>query len=97
MGGAFQNFPAYALPYASPYALGYSPFNNRGVAYKKQGDYDRALQDFNAALFIDSNYGEAIANRAEIYQAKRDYPSALKDLGEAIRIRPELPALFNER
>src|SRR5689334_347362 len=31
MGGAFQNFPAYALPYASPYALGYSPFNNPGV------------------------------------------------------------------
>src|SRR5690349_20943372 len=31
MGRAFQNFPAAALPYASPYALGYSPFANPGV------------------------------------------------------------------
>src|SRR6516162_11797209 len=33
MGRAFQNFPAYAMPYASPYAMGYSPFSNPGVAY----------------------------------------------------------------
>jgi hypothetical protein len=33
MGRAFQNFPAYAMPYAAPYAIGYSPFSNPGVAY----------------------------------------------------------------
>ena len=60
------------------------------MVYKKQGDYDRALQDFNAAIFIDSNYADAFANRAEIYQEKRDYPSALKDFDEAIRLRPDL-------
>ena len=73
------------------------PFNNRGVAYQKKGEYERAIEDFDAAIKIDPNYADAFANRAETYQKMADYPRALKDFDEAIRLQPTLGVTWNER
>ena len=46
------------------------PFNNRGVANLKKGEYDRAIENLNQAIKLDPDYASAFANRAEAYQKK---------------------------
>ena len=67
------------------------------MAYQKKGEYDRAIEDFDAAIKIDPDYANAFANRAETYQKKGDYPRALKDFDEALRQQPTLAIVWNER
>ena len=50
-------------------------FNNRGVAYQKKGEYDRAIEDFDTAIKIDPDYADAFANRAETYEKKVTIPA----------------------
>jgi tetratricopeptide (TPR) repeat protein len=37
--------------------------NSRGVAYDIKGDPDKAITDFDAAIRIKADYGEAYINR----------------------------------
>lgn len=43
---------------------------NRGVAYSRKGEYELALSDFNEALQLDSNYLDAMLERAKHYRLK---------------------------
>ena len=38
--------------------------NNRGLAYISNGQYDRAIQDFDRVLKLDPKDADAIKNRA---------------------------------
>jgi len=62
---------------------------NRGIIHRKNGELQRALDDFNAALELDANLAEAYLNRGTVYflagqsdAAIADYEKAL-DLGTA--------------
>ena len=46
--------------------------SNRGIAYGKAGDYDRAMADFDAALRINPNHIRAYVNRGNASYARRD-------------------------
>src|SRR5262245_55241649 len=37
-------------------------FNNRGNAYADKGEYDRAIQDYNQAIHLNSTYAIAFDN-----------------------------------
>ena len=50
-------------------------FDRRGSVYKSLGQYDRALQDYNRALEIDSTFDNAYRNRAHVYR-KNGFPRA---------------------
>jgi Tfp pilus assembly protein PilF len=43
------------------------------------------------------DYANAFANRAEAYQKRRDYQRAARDYDEAIRLAPNLNAVWNGR
>ena len=62
--------------------------SNRGIAYGKGGDYDRAIADFDAALRINPNHMRAYLNRGNANFARRDYDRAIADFGQAIRLEP---------
>ena len=62
------------------------PFNNRGVAYLKKGEYDLAIKAFDEAITLNPGYGEAFANRAQVYLKKSEYDRAARDYSEAIRL-----------
>ena len=53
--------------------------SNRGIAYGKAGDYDRALADFDTALRINPNHVRAYVNRGNASYARRDYDRAIAD------------------
>lgn len=64
-------------------------YNNRGNIYLKQGRFNDALRDFNAALAINPNFVRFYINRAEAYNRVGDYGKTLADLTTAITLKPD--------
>lgn len=64
---------------------------NRGIVRLRLGRADDAMADFNAALEIDPNLGDAFTNRAAAHVAQGDQQSALDDLNTALGMKLERP------
>ena len=60
----------------------------------KKGEYDLAIKAFNEAIKLNPDYGEAFANRAQVYLKKSEHDRAARDYSEAIRIHPNLEAVL---
>jgi tetratricopeptide (TPR) repeat protein len=72
-------------------------YNNRGHAFSIKKNYDRAIQDFDAAIRLDPAFALALMNRCQAYYSKRDYDRASGDCNEAVRLNPKLAAAFSIR
>ncbi|MEO0982179.1 MAG: tetratricopeptide repeat protein [Pseudomonadota bacterium] len=57
---------------------------NRGVLRMRAGYYDDAIADFERALDMRPELGEAFLNRGAAHIYRKDYVSALPDLNQAI-------------
>lgn len=79
-----------AKPAAVPTGKSKDPaeYVRRGIAWAEQGDYDRAITEYNEALRIDPNNAAAFSRRAFAWQNKRDYARAIADYTEVARIQP---------
>jgi len=55
-------------------------FVNRGVLRLRGAAYDRAVEDFNSALRINPQLGEALVNRGAARIGQHRYADALRDL-----------------
>lgn len=73
------------------------PFNNRGIALKKQGDYDAALQDYNTAAQINPADPKSYANRGNIYFDKQDPKKAILDYNKSLAISPTQAIVLSSR
>jgi tetratricopeptide (TPR) repeat protein len=74
----------------------YGDWNNRGVAYRRQGDGKRARKDIVQASELDSNRPEAFNNLGRIYVERASYDHAISSFLKALEIDPSfLPALLN--
>jgi len=71
--------------------------NNRGNAYVKLGQYDRALQDFDQSIKINPGYVKAFNNRGVAYQKKGDIARAIKDFDSAIKLDAKYAGAFVNR
>src|SRR5580704_11266374 len=72
-------------------------FSDRGLAYARKDQYDRALEDLDQAIRLNPNYTAAFNNRGSAYSAKGDLDRAIADYREAIRLDPKIAAAFNNR
>ncbi len=71
-------------------------YNSRGGYYLGRGDYDRALDDLNAAISLDPKYALAYNNRGLVYKGLKDYRRAIEDFSSGIALDPKSPfALLN--
>jgi tetratricopeptide (TPR) repeat protein len=66
-------------------------FLNRGVAYFRKGEVDRALADFGKSIQYDPYYGHAYLNRALIYLGRGEMELAEADLTASLRRRVSEP------
>ncbi len=71
--------------------------NNRGNAYFKKGDYDRAIKDYDMAIELLPSYARPLNNRGLAYQKKGDYDRAIKDFDETIKLSPNYARAFANR
>jgi len=54
-------------------------FTNRGRAYEKKGDHDRAIADYSEAIRLNPKDAMAFNNRGVAYKAKGDLDRATAD------------------
>jgi tetratricopeptide (TPR) repeat protein len=73
-------------------------FDNRGVAYKLKGEYDRALQDYEQAIRLNPVNANAFNNRGIVYRIKGEYDLAIGDYDEAIFLKHgDFPVAYYNR
>ncbi len=60
-------------------------FRDRGYIYSRQGDRQKAIQDFNQAIYVNNKYAPAYFARGCVRAEGGDYQGAIEDYNRAIR------------
>jgi tetratricopeptide (TPR) repeat protein len=63
-------------------------YYSRGVAYGRQGDFDKQIADFTQDTKLDPRNPQAYYNRGVVYQQREDIDHAIADFTETIRLDP---------
>jgi tetratricopeptide (TPR) repeat protein len=63
-------------------------FYNRGQAYGRKGQSDRAIEDFTQAIRLKPNYASAYVSRGRQYVLKGQDDRAIQDFNQAIKVEP---------
>jgi tetratricopeptide (TPR) repeat protein len=63
-----------------------SRYLDRGLAWQRKGDFDRALSDYNRAIALDPKFGIAYLNRGNVWHRKGQYDQAVADYSTAISL-----------
>jgi tetratricopeptide (TPR) repeat protein len=61
----------------------------RGAIYHAQGEFEKAIGDFDEAILLDPKNVTALILRGSTWQAKGEYDKALGDFNEAVRFAPK--------
>ena len=72
-------------------------FINRGIAYRRAGDLERALLDYNEAIRLNPLAADAFNNRGNAYKELNQFDRAIQDYDEAIRLNPHYAHAYNNR
>ena len=68
-----------------------------GEALSKNGDYEKALQEFNEAIRLSPGLAPAHYGRGEIYFQRGDYRQAIRDFTRTIDIAPDYTFAYYSR
>ena len=60
-------------------------YNNRGNAYRDNGNFDRAIADYTKAIELKPDFVEAYNHRDDAYYAKGDYDHAIVEYRDITR------------
>ena len=71
---------------------------NRGITYKKTGDFDKAIADFSEAIDLDKGYMFAYQLRGDTYfeSPRPNYSEALKDFEKVLELNKTSTKPLNE-
>ena len=72
-------------------------YGHRGWAYRKQGKYDLALADLDAAIKLDPNNAYAFDERGIIREHRKEYARAISDYDAAIGLRSDDADFWDDR
>jgi tetratricopeptide (TPR) repeat protein len=70
-------------------------YDHRGVAYRMQGDFNLAIQDYSQAIKLNPKLAQAYNNRGVAYDHKGDFDDALQDFDQALKLKPMALTHFN--
>ena len=74
-----------------------SAFTTAGVTHLQQGEFDRAIRDFDRAIALEPGLVVAWKNRGLAHKNKGDFERALADYDQAILLSPSDARLYNDR
>jgi len=70
--------------------------NNRGIAYAKAGQYEPAIEDYNAAIRLNPHF-DAYNNRGSAYAKTGEYQRAIGDYNKAIELNRNYTDAYSNR
>jgi tetratricopeptide (TPR) repeat protein len=72
-------------------------YNNRGVAFSNKQDHDRAIDDYDHAIKINSRYTLVYHNRGLSFHQKGDEKRAIDDYNHALALDPKFVNAYLDR
>ena len=72
-------------------------YYNRGNAYVKLKESERAMEDYSKAIELNPNLAEAYNNRGNGYYELEEYERAIEDYSRAIELNPNLAKVYYNR
>ena len=72
-------------------------YHNRGFAYHEDGQYQRAIGDFNKAIRLKPDLAPVYVSRGVAYYELGQYQRAIEDFNEAIRLKPDDDVAYYNR
>jgi len=70
---------------------------NRGIDYSQQGEYKKAVSDYNKAIEIDPGFVVAYLNRGFTHSKMGEYEQAISDYTKAIELNPRYAIAYRNR
>jgi len=70
---------------------------NRGIAYEKKGQFEKAILDYDKVISIEPNLIDAYNKRGNSYLVLSKYEEAIADFSKAIQINPYSTEAYNNR
>ena len=64
--------------------------NDRGSAYYRNGEYEKALDEYSAAIAINPRDAAFHNNRGNAFYMLKRYAEAISDFNDALELRPDL-------
>lgn len=74
-----------------------SLYNTRAYVLNTKGDYDKAIEDCNKSIALDTNKPNAYKNRGLAYSGKKEYEKAIEQFNKAISIDPTYMYAYDGR
>ena len=75
----------------------FEAYYNRGTAYIRLNQNERAIQDFDKAIQLNPNYAEAYNSRGYVYLKQEQYERAIQDFNKAVELNPNLNDVYKRR
>jgi len=75
----------------------YMVHNFLGLNYAQSGQNQRAILDFNKAIYYKPNYADAYSNRGNAYSELGEYQRAMDDFNKAIFLNPNSAKAYYNR
>ena len=72
-------------------------YNNRGAAFARKGDQDRALADYTRAIDLDSGTSAPYVNRGGLFYRRGELDRAIEDFAIALRLQPAFERAYMGR
>lgn len=72
-------------------------YSNRGSAYVRKHQHDRAIRDYEEAIKLNPKYAVAYFNRGSAYDDMGLHNRAIKNYSKALQINPELASAYVNR
>jgi len=79
------------------YPLSSTAYYNRGVAFRRAGDYNRAMDDYMKAIEINPHFSKTYYNRGNLYAENGHIDEALSDFDKAIKLNPQYSEAYANR
>jgi tetratricopeptide (TPR) repeat protein len=70
---------------------------NRGIAYRRSGDIEHAIRDYDEAIRLNPRAADAFNNRGNAFRDQEQFELAIADYDEALRLDPHYAHAYNNR
>ena len=70
---------------------------NRGIAFRRAGNLDLAIRDYDEAIRLNPSAADAFNNRGNAYRDREQFDLAMHDYDEALRLNPRYAHAYNNR